>query len=57
MFDTIQNVIFIARPDGPPEVETLRARCLESASLWVLKRRANRPYLPPQRLPVVARVA
>jgi hypothetical protein len=41
--------------DGLPDQDTLKQHCLESASLWVLKRRANLPYVPPRRLPAVAR--
>ena len=57
MFDTSQNVIYLPEDDQLPSPETLKQHCLESASLWVLKRRANLPYLPPQRLPIVARGA
>jgi hypothetical protein len=38
-----------------PDPDALKEHCLESASLWVLKRRANLPYLPVRRLPAVAR--
>jgi hypothetical protein len=44
-----------AAEDGPVNPDTLKQHCLESASLWVLKRRANRPHMRPQSLPVVAR--
>ena len=56
MFDTSQNVAFFPE-DNLPDPELLKQHCLESASLWVLKRRANLPYLPPQRLSTVARGA
>ena len=57
MFDTSQNVICFTEDDSVPNPDTLKQHCLESASLWVLKRRANLPYRPPQRLPAVARGA
>ena len=57
MFDTSQNVYYLPDDNQTPSPETLKQNCLESASLWVLKRRANLPYLPPQRLPKVARGA
>ena len=57
MFDTCQNVIFFPEDDSVPNPDTLKQHCIESASLWVLKRRANLPYLPPRRLPAVARGA
>lgn len=41
--------------EGPINPDTLKQHCLESASLWVLKRRANLPYMRPRCLPVVAR--
>ena len=55
MFDTTTNVVFLQEDSRLPSQEELRDRCLESAALWVLKRRAKLPYLPPQRLPAVAR--
>jgi hypothetical protein len=55
MFDNSQNVICFPEDDHLPSPETLKQHCLEDASLWVLKRRANLPYLPPQRLPCVTR--
>jgi hypothetical protein len=55
MFDTSQNIIFIPEDDSAPTPETLKQQCLDTASLWVLRRRANLPYLPPRRLPAVAR--
>jgi hypothetical protein len=57
MFDTSQNVIYFPEDDRLPTPETLKQHCLEPASLWVLKRRANLPYLSPRRLPAVARGA
>jgi hypothetical protein len=41
--------------DGPVNPDTLKQHCLESASLWVLKRRANLPSMAPRCLPAVAR--
>jgi len=55
MFDTTTNVVFLEEDRRLPSEDELRDRCLESAALWVLKRRAKLPYLPPQRLPAVAR--
>ena len=55
MFDTTTNVVFLQDDDRLPSQDELKDRCLESAALWVLKRRAKLPYLPPQRLPAVAR--
>ncbi len=55
MFDTSQNGTFYTEDDRLANPDTLKQLCLESASLWVLKRRANLPYLPPRRLPAVAR--
>ena len=57
MYDTSQNIIYITEDDSAPTPETLRQHCLDTASLWVLKRRANLPYLSPRRLPAVARGA
>ena len=54
MFDTSQNGAFYTEDDNLPNPDTLKQHCLESASLWVLKRRAKLPYLPPRRLPAVA---
>ena len=55
MFDTNQNGTFIPEDDRLPNPDTLKQYILEPAALWVLKRRANLPYCPPQRLPAVAR--
>ena len=55
MFDATQNGFAYARKDPPHGSDNLKQRCLSSAVLWMLKRRANRPYLGPQRLPVAAR--
>ena len=57
MFDTSQNGTFFPEDHSLPNSDTLKKHCLDSASLWVLKRRANLPYRPPQRLPAVARGA
>lgn len=46
------GVVECARHSDP---DTLKQHCLKSASLWVLKRRRNLPYLPPRCLPAVAR--
>ncbi len=54
MFDTSQNGTFPAEDDSLPNPDTLKQHCLDPAALWVLKRRANLPYCPPQRLPAVA---
>ncbi len=55
MFDTSQNGTFIPEDDSLPNPDTLKQHCLDPAALWVLKRRANLPYLAPPRLPAVAR--
>ena len=55
MFDTSQNPTILADDDRLQIPDRLKRHCLGSASLWVLKRRANLPYLTPQRLPAVAR--
>ncbi len=57
MFDTTQYGTFIPEDDRLPNPDTLKQHCLDPAALWVLKRRANLPYLPPRRLPTVARSA
>ncbi len=57
MFDTSQNDTIFFNDDRLPNPDTLKQHCLEPAAFWVLKRRANLPYLPPQRLPAVARSA
>ncbi len=57
MFDTSQNGIVYPEDDSLPNPDTLKQHCLEPAALWVLKRRANLPYLAPRRLPNVARSA
>jgi hypothetical protein len=54
MFDTSQNDTIFFNDDSLPSQDTLKEHCLESASLWVLNRRANLPHLPPQHLPAVA---
>ena len=54
MYDTSHNVIFLREDDSLPDQDTLKRHCLDSASLWELKRRANRPYTAPRRLPAVA---
>ncbi|HSF94967.1 MAG TPA: hypothetical protein VLA52_08055 [Thermohalobaculum sp.] len=46
-----------ARAEEPEPSEIPKEDCLETAALWALRRRANLPYLPPQRLPAIARVA
>ncbi len=53
MFYTSQNEIFLFSSNRLPGQDTLRDHCLESADSWVLKRRANLPYLPARRLPAV----
>ncbi len=57
MFDTSHYVTFLPEDDRLPNQDTLKQHCLDPASLWMLKRRANLPYLPPRRLPAVARGA
>ncbi|MGR3716107.1 MAG: hypothetical protein ACU0B1_05105 [Thermohalobaculum sp.] len=57
MFDTSQIVTLFTEDDRLPNPDTLKQYCLDPAALWVLKRRANLPYLPPRRLPAVARSA
>ena len=58
MFDAAQDrIYFLEQKDRLPNQDTLKLHCLETASLWVMKRRAKLPYLPPQRLPAVARGA
>ena len=47
--------IGVPQDDGLINPDTLKQHCLESASLWVLKRRANLPNLQHRRLPAVAR--
>ncbi len=54
MFDASQNDTILFNDDSLPDQDTLKQHCLDPATLWVLKRRANLPYMPPQRLPVVA---
>ncbi len=54
MFDTSQIDTIFFNDDSLPSQDTLKEHCLDSASLWVLKRRANLPHLPPQHLPAVA---
>ena len=57
MFDAAQDrICFVDEKDRFPNQDTLKLYCLET-SLWVMKRRAKLPCLPPQRLPVVARRA
>ena len=56
MFDMSKTDIDRAE-DGLPSQDELKERCLESAALWALKRRAKLPYRAPQRLPVVARAS
>ncbi len=60
MFDTTHHrVVFLktrAAGAGLPDPDGLRERCLGSASMWELRRRANRPSGPARRLPAVARV-
>lgn len=55
MFDSSKNVVYLDEDRCLPSQDELKERCLDSAALWVLKRRAKLPYLPPQRLPAVAR--
>jgi hypothetical protein len=55
MFDATDNVICFPENRPPATAETLKEQCLDPAAIWVLKRRAHLPYLPPQRLPAVAR--
>lgn len=57
MFDTSKNVVISYDNGRVLTADELKERCLESAALWVLKRRAKLPYLSPQRLPVVARAS
>jgi hypothetical protein len=45
----------VPEDDSLPNPNTFEQHCLESAARWVLKRRANLPYLPPRRLPAVVR--
>jgi hypothetical protein len=53
MFYTSQKDIILFSHDRLPGQDTLRDHCLDSAESWVLKRRANLPYLPARRLPAV----
>jgi hypothetical protein len=65
MFDTsegqIQTLkigarrISVPQADGLVNQDTLKQHCLESASLWMLKRRADLPTPSPRRLPAVVR--
>ena len=57
MFDAAQNGITFFRKKAPDPSEKLKNTCRSTADLWAIKRRANRPYFPPQRLPVTARGA
>ena len=61
MFDSSQNLLFVPERQVADRVatnpESLKAMCLDSASLWLLRRRANLRYRAPQRLPEVARVS
>ena len=57
MFDSSLNVIFFPEDTQVLSPETLKQHCIDSTAIWVMKRRANLPYLAPQRLPVVARGA
>lgn len=43
------------RDDPKDDPDMLKRLCREPADLWALKRRARRPFLPPQRLPQAAR--
>ena len=55
MFDnTRHKVTFLPEDDSLPNQDALKRHCLDSASLWMLQRRANRPYVVPRRLPKVA---
>ncbi len=53
MFNTTLNGKFIPEDDSLPNQDTLRQYILDPAAFWVLKRRANLPSRPPQRLPAV----
>ncbi len=55
MFDSGETVLYLTEKQRLPDQDELRERCLAPAEVWVLKRRANLPYLGPQRLPAVAR--
>lgn len=57
MFDATQNTIAFMRRTPPDAGDALKKTCRNSADLWAIRRRANRPYRAPQRLPVVARGA
>lgn len=57
MFDATQNGIAVFRKKQPDPSETLKKQCRNSADLWAIKRRANRPNRALQRLPVAARGA
>ena len=58
MFDTTHHrVVYLrtrAAATDMPDADGLRERCLDTASLWALRRRASRPHLAPRRLPAVA---
>lgn len=56
MFDAAQNGIAFIRKKAPDPSERLKQTCRDSAELWAIKRRVNRPYVAPQRLPATARV-
>ncbi|MDH3665906.1 MAG: hypothetical protein OEN23_03160 [Paracoccaceae bacterium] len=55
MFDSSETVLYLTEEQRLPDQDELRERCLQSAEIWVLKRRAKLPYLAPRRLPAVAR--
>lgn len=55
MFDSSETVVYLTDEKRLPTEDELREHCVASAEIWVLKRRANLPYLGPQRLPAVAR--
>ncbi len=55
MFDSSETVLYLSDEQRLPGQDELRERCLQTADIWVLKRRAKLPYLAPQRLPAVTR--
>jgi len=57
MFDAAQNGITLFLKKAPDPGEELKRTCRNSAELWAIRRRVNRPYVAPQRLPATARGA
>ena len=56
MFDSTRMFFQRKEPDRPDPSDLIRERCVHGASRWVMQRRVNRPWLPPQRLPTAARL-